>query len=166
LKNFLLFASVTLVFAGSAAVLRAEDGAKDAAVAPIVYTAQSAQPASFSPDQIKTVGTIDNGQTTTVVESPGSAKYRALVFEGNGHDQVDISVTGVGARQAYVALADSTLTPIASAMGHLVTSLPYHGPDTEAFYILVKGSPNQRMVVHLKQTRPAAATPAAADATR
>jgi len=132
--------------------------AADNAVAPIVYTAQSAQPASFSPDEIKTVGTIDNGQTATVLENARNSQYRALVFEGNGRDQVDITVTGAGSHPAYVALADSTLAPIASAMGHLVTSLPYHGPDTEAFYILVKGSPNQRLAVHLSQTR---ATPVA-----
>ena len=132
---------------------------------PIVYSSQSAQPASFSPDQIKTVGTIDNGQTATVLENARSSQYRALVFEGNGHDQVDITVTGAGAHQAYVALADSTLTPIASSMGRLVTSLPYHGPDTEAFYILIKGSPNQKLSVHLKQTR-ATPVPVSADATR
>jgi hypothetical protein len=150
-------------------------GQQTTGVQPIVYTAQSAQPASFSPNEIKAVGTIDNGQTATVIESPrnsqyrasaSGSKYQALVFEGNGHDQVDITVAG-GAHRAYVALADSTLTPIASGMGHLVTSLPYHGPDREAFYILIKGSPNQRFSVHLTQTP---ATPArvsvSADSTR
>jgi hypothetical protein len=164
LKNLLLFASVTLAIAGTAAVGLAE-GEESDSVQPIVYVAQPAQPVSYSPDQMKTVGTINNGQTATVLESPRSSQYKALVFEGNGRDQVDITVTGAGSHQAYVALADSTLTPIASSMGHLVTSLPYHGPDTEAFYILIKGSPNQKLSVHLKQTR-ATPVPVSADATR
>ena len=164
MKNFLLFASAALV-AGTVAY-----GQQTTSVQPIVYTAQ---PASFSPNEIKAVGTIDNGQTATIMEIPRSSqfrasasgpKYQALVFEGNGHDQVDITVAG-GAHSAYIALADSTLTPIASSMGHLVTTLPYHGPDTEAFYILIKGSSNQRLTVHLKTT-PAANLSASADATR
>jgi hypothetical protein len=80
-------------------------------------------------------------------------KYRAFVFEGNGHDRVEITVTGTN-RKAYVALADSGLTPIASGLGRLAATLPYHGPDTEAFYILVKnlGSQPARLSVHLKKT--------------
>ena len=106
------------------------------------------------------MGTLDNGQTATLVATSQSPEYRAFVFEGKGHDQVVITVSGAS-RQAYVALADATLTPIASGMGRLATSLPYHGPDTEAFYILIKGSPNQRLAVHLTKI---SATPA--DATR
>ena len=125
-----------------------------APVAPIVYSTRQ----SFSPVDMKTMGTIDSGQTVTLMDGLHTPKYRALVFEGNGHDQVEITVTG-GNKKAYIALADASLTPIASAMGRLETSLPYHGPDTEAFYILIMASPNQRLAVHLKDT------PAPADAT-
>lgn len=123
-------------------------------VAPIVYSARQ----SFSPIDMKTMGTIDSGQTVTLMDGLHSPKYRALVFQGNGHDQVEITVTG-GNRKAYIALADASLSPIASGMGRLATSLPYHGPDTEAFYILILASPNQRLAVHFKDT------PAPADAT-
>jgi hypothetical protein len=157
LKNFLFFASLAVIVAGTVAA-----GQQTASVQPIVYTAQSA---SFSPNEIKAVGTIDNGQTTTVSEIPSSSQYRALVFEGFGHDQVEITVAG-GARRAYVALADSTLMPIASGMGRLVTNLPYHGPDREAFYILIKGSPNQRLTVHLKQSSATSARLTTSEATR
>jgi hypothetical protein len=94
-----------------------------------------------------------------VVGYSSTPKYGAFVFEGNGRDQVEVTV--LGNRKAFIALADSTLTPIASGIGRLSASLPNHGPDTEVFYILVKGSP--RFTVHLKKT-PAA--PAPPDATR
>ena len=56
------------------------------------------------------------------------------------------------------------LTPIASGLGRLAVALPYHGPDTEAFYILVKnlGSQPARLTVHLKKAA-AIATPASTD---
>ena len=127
-----------------------------APVAPIVYSTRQ----SFSPVDMKTMGTIDNGQTVTLEDALHAPKYRALVFEGNGHDQVEITVTG-GSKRTYVALADDSLTPIASGMGRLATSLPYHGPDTEAFYILVLASPNQKLAVHFDLKK----TPASSDAT-
>jgi hypothetical protein len=120
--------------------------------------------AAYSPNDIKIVGTIDSGQTSRPVEYSSTPKYHAYVFEGNGHDQVEVSVSGT-TRKAYVALADSTLTPIASGLGRLVVTLPYHGPDTEAFYILVKNLNGQptRLAVHLKKV---SASIPPADATR
>jgi len=121
---------------------------------------------AYSPKDIKIEGTIDAGQTSRLVEYARTPSYRAFVFEGNGNDQVEITVLGAN-HQAFVALADQSLNPIASGIGTLSTTLPYHGPDTEAFYILIKGSANQptaRLAVHLKKTP---ALPAAgADATR
>ena len=103
------------------------------------------------------------GQTSQPAAYSSVPKYRAFVFEGNGRDQVEITVTGAN-RSTYVALADSALTPIASGLGTLTATLPYRGPDTEAFYILVKNLASQpaRLTVHLKKT--GSAQPA--DATR
>jgi hypothetical protein len=152
LKYLLLLASVPTLLGGLAAFGQVKSAAPP--VAPIVYSPRQA----FSPVDMKTMGTIDNGQTVTLMDGLHSPKYRALVFEGKGHDQVEITVTG-GSKKTYVALADSSLTPIASGMGRLATSLPYHGPDTEAFYILIMASANQRLAVHFKDT------PVPADAT-
>ena len=134
-----------------------------AAVVPVHFP--TPQQWAFSPDDMRTVGTLDSGQTSKPVEFSRTPKYRAFVFEGKGHDRVEITVAGPG-QKAYVALADSTLTPVASGLGHLSVTLPYHGPDTEAFYILVKnlGSPAARLTVHLEKI--SAAPQQAADATR
>jgi hypothetical protein len=146
LKNIVLFASVA-AFLGGMTVAGQE---KSAALAPVSFPGQQS---SYSPNDIKILGTLNSGQTSKLVEYSVTPKYRAFVFEGNGHDQVEITVTG-GNRNAYVALADSTLTPIASGIGQLSTKLPYHGPDTEAFYILIKNLNKQpaRLEVHLKKT--------------
>jgi hypothetical protein len=121
-------------------------------------------PASYSASDIKVVGTLNSGQTSPLVEYVRPGQYRAFVFEGNGHDSVDITVTGADGK-AFVALADSTLTPIASGIGHLSTTLPYHGPDVEAFYILLKPTSSRpaRFAVRLKKVP---AGPQAIDATR
>ena len=113
---------------------------------------------------MKIVGTLRSGETSKPVEYSSTPEYRAFVFEGNGRDNIEVTVTGNN-RKAQIALADSTLTPIATGIGQLSAALPYHGPDTEAFYILFKGSANQpaRLTVHLKKT-PGAAQPS--DATR
>ena len=118
--------------------------------------------ASYSPNDDQVIGTINSGQTSPR-EYAHTSKYQALVFEGNGHDRVEVTVTGA---KAYVALADSTLTPIAGGVGRLNVALPYHGPDTEAFYILVKSLTSQpaRLSVHLQKS-PANA-PRPSDATR
>lgn len=121
-------------------------------------------PECYSPKDIKVLGTLNSGQTSPSVAYLRPGQYRAFVFEGNGHDQVDITVSGAYGK-AFVALADATLTPIASGIGHLSATLPYHGPDVEAFYILLKPTSNRpaRFAVHLKKFPP---TPQAVSATR
>jgi hypothetical protein len=115
---------------------------------------------SFSATDIKVMGTLNSGQTSSLVEYSRPGPYRAFVFEGNGHERVNITVTGA-AGKAYIALADATLTPVASGIGHLDAVLPYHGPDTEAFYVLVKPTTPgaARFSVHLTKTGAAQATP-------
>jgi hypothetical protein len=154
LKNLLLFASVVAVLGGMTAA--GQEKSADPPLAPVSYPAQQS---SYSPNDIKILGTLDSGQTSKLVQYSSTPKYRAFVFEGNGHDQIQVTVLG-GNRKAYIALADSTLTPIASGLGSLSVALPYHGPDTEAFYILFRGSPAARLTVHLKKI------PATPDATR
>jgi hypothetical protein len=154
LKNLLLFASVAAVLGGMTAA-----GQEKSADPPLARVSYPAQQSSYSPNDIKILGTLDSGQTSKLVEYSSTPKYRAFVFEGNGHDQIQVTVLG-GNRKAYIALADSTLTPIASGLGTLSVALPYHGPDTEAFYILFRGSPAARLTVHLKKI------PATPDATR
>jgi hypothetical protein len=156
LKNLLLFASVAAVLGGMTPA-----GQEKSAEPALTQVSFPAQQSSYSADEIKILGTLDGGQASKLVEYSNTPKYRAFVFEGNGHDHIEVTVTG-GNRKTYIALADSTLTPIASGMGRLVVALPYHGPDTEAFYILFKGgvNPPARLTVHLKKT------PATPDATR
>jgi hypothetical protein len=117
---------------------------------------------SYSPSEMKTLGVLSSGETSALVEYSQPGPYRAFVFEGNGHDRVDITVTGAEGR-AFIAVADATLMPIASGIGHLDVTLPYHGPDTEAFYILVKPTTPgpARFAVHLMTTGAAKAAPTA-----
>lgn len=104
----------------------------------------------YSSSEMKVLGVLNSGQTSALVEYSRPGPYRAFVFEGNGHDRVIITVTGARGR-AFIALADATLTPIASGIGRLDVALPYHGPDTEAFYVLVKPTTPApaRFAVHL-----------------
>jgi hypothetical protein len=162
LKNLLLFTSVAALLTGMGA--SAQEKSADPQAVAVSYPVQQAPSWTFSPAELKIMGTLDSGQTSKPAEYSATPKYRAFVFEANGHDQVEVTVTGTS-QKAYVALADSGLTPIASGLGQVTAALPYHGPDTEAFYILVKnlGNPSARLTVHLKKT-PASAQPA--DATR
>ena len=148
MKNLLLLASVAVILSGMTAAGQEKSAAPT--LAPVRFPVQQL---SYPPADIKILGTLNSGQTSKLVEYSITPKYGAFVFEGNGYDQVEITVTG-GNRNAYVALADSTLTPIASGIGHLSTRLPYHGPDTEAFYILIKNLNKQpaRLEVHLQKT--------------
>ncbi|MGA2880185.1 MAG: hypothetical protein ABSG13_14655 [Bryobacteraceae bacterium] len=157
MKNYLLYGSMVMLLGGMAA--SAQEKSANGTIAPNSFAAQST---SYSANDIQVVGTINNGETSKA-ESVGTAKYQAFVFEGNGHDRVAVTVTG---GKAYVALADSTLTPIAGGVGRLDVSLPYHGPDTEAFYILVRSlsSPSARLAVHLQKTSATSTQPS--DATR
>jgi hypothetical protein len=158
-KSLLLLTSVALTLGG--VVAAGQEKSADAQVAPASFSAQSR---AYSADEIKVLGVLDDGQSGKLTEFSSTPKYRAFVFEGNGRDQVEVTVTGAS-QKAYVALADSSLNPIASGLGRLAVALPYHGPDTETFYILVKNLSTQpaHLMVHLKKM---AAPPQPADATR
>jgi hypothetical protein len=158
LKSLLLSASVAAILSGM--VLSAQEKSAKPLTVPVSFQA----PRAYSSDDIKVMGTLTSGQTSAPVEYSHPGPYRAFVFEGHGHDLVDITVTGANGK-AFVALADATLTPIASGIGRVSTTLPYHGPDLEAFYVLLKPTSRgaARFTVHLKET-PGSGQPA--DATR
>lgn len=122
----------------------------------------STQQQSYSANNIKVLGELVRGQTSPLINYRRPGQYQAFIFEGTGHDFVNITLTGPD-RNATIALADQTLAPIATGTGHLSAELPYHGPDAEAFYILVKADHPGRFAIHFGQI-PAAAQPA--DATR
>jgi hypothetical protein len=161
LKKTLLLASMAALLIGAAAAQEEPVVATQSNVEPVSIPASKP---SYSPNDMKIIGTLSSGQTSKLVQYSRTPQYRAFVFEGNGRDQVEVTVTGAD-RKAFIALADSTLAPIAHGTGRLSATLPYHGPDTEAFYILFKGSTNQpaQLSVHLKKT-PATMKPT--DATR
>ena len=161
LNKTLLLASVAALLIGTAAAQEEPVVATHSNVEPVNIPASKP---SYSPNDMKIIGTLNSGQTSKLVQYSRTPQYRAFVFEGNGRDQIEVTVTGAD-RKAFIALADSTLAPIAQGTGRLAATLPYHGPDTEAFYILFKGSTNQpaQLSVHLKKT-PATGKPT--DATR
>ena len=158
-KSLFLLTSVALTLGG--VVAAGQGKSADPQVTPVSFPAQSQ---AFSPNDMKVLGVLDNGESSKLAEYSSTPKYRAFVFEGYGRDQVEVTVTGTS-QKAYVALADSSLNPIASGLGRLAVTLPYHGPDKEAFYILVRNLTNQpaRLSVHLKKI---AVSRQPADATR
>jgi hypothetical protein len=119
---------------------------------------------AYAPNNVKVVGVLRYGQTSGLVEYSGTPQYRAFVFEGQGHDQIEVTVTGAGPN-AFVAVTDPGLNVIASGAGHLSVSLPDRGPDTETFYVVFKGQMNRpaHMSVQLRKNGGAASSP---DATR
>jgi len=116
---------------------------------------------SYSPGDVKIVGVLDYGHTSPLVEQTAAVRYSAFVFNGNGNDQVEVTVTGD--RTAFIAVADPSLNLVARGIGHLTVSLPNRGPDAEAFYVVFKGQPGRPARVILRKTGGA---PPAADATR
>lgn len=150
MKNTFLFMSLAALLGGM--LLSGQEKTADRTLVPVSFPSAQ-QTWAFSPNDVKVLGTLDDGQTSKPVQYSSTPKYRAFVFEANGHDQVEITVTGTD-HKAYVALADSGLKPIASGLGQLAATLPYRGPDIEAFYILVKNLTAQpaRLEVHLKKT--------------
>jgi hypothetical protein len=123
-----------------------------------------AQPkdAAYAPESVKVLGTLDYGQTSRPVVYSKAPGYRAFVFTGDGNDQIEVTLTGAG-RNTPVAVADSSLKVIGRGTGRLSLTLPYRGPDTEAYYIVFKDvNQPSRLVVRLRKTGPARP----ADATR
>ena len=96
----------------------------------------TAAQSSYSPSDIKILGTLTSGETGKLVPYSGTPQYRAFVFEGNGHDQVEVTVTGAN-RKALIALADATLIPIASGIGQLSATLAGSWPGYRGVLYLI-----------------------------
>lgn len=107
---------------------------------------------TFKPDDVKILGDLEYGQTSDPVDVSGSPRYRAFVFSARGGDAVEIRVTGPE-RKAAVSIADGGLNELATGTTHLAFTVPNHGPDAEAYYILFRDSEDQpaRFTVELKR---------------
>lgn len=107
---------------------------------------------NLKPADVKVFGALDYGETSVEVEYTGTPRYGAFIFNGASKDRVEITVKSDDG-QAFVAVADGTLKDLASGTAKLAFTLPNHGADPEAYYILfraVDGKP-ARFVVMLKK---------------
>lgn len=77
----------------------------------------------FSPSDVTILGDIDYGQTSPALNCPGEPKFCALVFNANGGDKVELSISG-GSGKSLIALADGALNELTRASGNLVFTLP------------------------------------------
>jgi hypothetical protein len=125
-------------------------------------SAASPQRISYAPNDVKIVGVLSYGQKSAPVEYSGSPQYRAFVFDGQGNDRIEVTVTGAG-QNVFIAVADPALNVIATGLGHLSVSLPDQGPAPEAFYVVFKDQMNRpaRMSVQLKKIGGAAVSSSA-----
>jgi hypothetical protein len=97
--------------------------------------------ATLDPAEVKIVGSLDYGQTSDPVDYTGTPKYAAFVFNGNGGDQVEVTVKGD--RAATVSIADGTLKELANGSNHISFTLPKTGPDLDTYYIVFRDAENQ-----------------------
>ncbi len=94
--------------------------------------------ATLDPGDVKVIGSLDYGQTSEPVEYTGAPKYAAFVFNGNGGDQIEVTVKGD--RDAAVSIADGGLKEVATGTNHLSFKLPKTGPDLDTYYIVFRDS--------------------------
>ena len=106
---------------------------------------------TLPPSDVKVAGAIDYGQTSDELQYTGHPKYTALVFNGESGDRIEVLVKGD--RTAAVAIADGTLHVLATGSGHLAFTIPNHGSDPEAYYILFRDAEGQgsRFTVELRK---------------
>lgn len=116
---------------------------------------------NLKPADVKVFGALDYGDTSETVEYTGTPAFGAFLFNGSGKDRIEITVRSAD-RQAFVAIADGSLKQLASGTAKLTFTLPDHGSDPEAYYILFReaeGKPARFTVTVKKlQTSTAAAT--------
>jgi hypothetical protein len=115
---------------------------------------------SFRPSDVKVLGDIKYGQSIGPKLCAVTPRYTAYVFNGNGGDRIEVTAKGEGA--TYVAIADSSLVPIAGGSEHLVLTLSTRGPDVEAFYIVFRpeASGSARVTIQLKKLAETSEKPA------
>ena len=107
---------------------------------------------NYKVDDVKVVGALDYGQTSSPVECSGAPSYCAFVFNGQGDDRVDVDVSSAEGK-AFVAIADGALAELTKGTNRVVFSLPRRGPDAETYYIVFRDSDGKprRFVVTLKK---------------
>ena len=88
LKKLILITTVA-GFLGSIGAAAQEKSADPGVTAEpnAVTVSAPAQQASYSPNDIKILGTLNSGQTSKPVVYSRAPRYRAFVFEGNGRDR-------------------------------------------------------------------------------
>ncbi len=107
---------------------------------------------NLKPVDVKVFGALDYGDTSDAVEYTGTPRFGAFIFNGTSKDQIEITVKSADG-QAYVAIADGSLKELASGTTKLTFTVPNHGSDPAAYYILfreVDGKP-ARFIVTLKK---------------
>jgi hypothetical protein len=107
---------------------------------------------NYKVDDVKVVGALDYGQTSSPVECSGAPTYCAFVFNGQGDDRIEVNVSE-GEGKAFVAIADGALAELTSGTNQVVFSLPRKGPDSETYYIVFRDRDNKpgRFTVELKK---------------
>lgn len=107
---------------------------------------------SFQPAEVKILGDLRYGQTSAAVDCSKEPPYYAFVFNGKANERVDVVVKSDD-RRAFVAIADPSLNQLASGPGHVTLTLPNHGPDPEAYYIVFRDSESKdgRFTVELNK---------------
>ena len=107
---------------------------------------------NFSPNDVKIVGDLNYGETSAPVLCSSTPSYCAYVFNGRGDDRVEVTVQA-DQGTALVAIADGSLSQLASGTTRLVFTLPNRGPDAEAYYIVFRDNAKKagRFAVALKK---------------
>src|SRR5579883_1565773 len=107
---------------------------------------------SFPADQVQIVGDIDYGQTSPVTECASPKGYCALVFNGQGGDQLEITVKNSG-RKAFIALTDGSLKELARGTDTLRFQLPKENEELQTYYIVFRDAEQQpgKFTIELKK---------------
>jgi hypothetical protein len=92
---------------------------------------------NLKPADVKVFGALDYGDTSDAIEYTGTPRFGAFIFNGTGKDEIEITVHSANGK-AFVAIADGSLKQLASGTTNLSFTLPDHGSDPEAYYILFR----------------------------
>lgn len=107
---------------------------------PLVFaTALLGQPTFFRDEAVSVVGELHYGQTSDKIDYTSKPAYRALYFDGQPGDVVDIRITSTNG-QALAVLADSQYKPIVTNFGSHVTAVlpPGPAPYPNRYFIILQ----------------------------
>ena len=151
MKKIVVLAFVTGILAGAQEISSVQPVATQIAVR--IPVANQGFQGSYVPANMKIVGSLNYGEISGPVLYSATPRFRAFVFNGHGGDVLQITVKSAD-RKAVVAVADSTLNQVATGISPLKVTLPSHGPDLEAWYVIFR-EPNgrpARFTVQVKKT--------------